>query len=129
MACRGVRGAITVERNAEADILGATRELLLGIVAANDIDPADLASALFTTTPDLDAAFPAKAAREIGWTDVPLLCAQEIGVAVALPRTVRVLLHWNTGKVSSEVKHVYLRDAASLRPDLQTSDRGAVSNE
>jgi len=122
MTCRGIRGAISVEQNSEDAILGATRELLRELITANDLDPDDLASAVFTATPDLDAAFPARAARELGWTEVPLMCAQEIGVAGALPETVRVLLHWNTDKTPSEVKHIYLRAASSLRPDLQTLD-------
>ena len=122
MACRGVRGAVTVEHNSAEAILEATQELLQGMVVANSIDPSDLASAIFTATPDLDAAFPAKAARDIGWTNVPLMCAQEIGVAGALPQAVRVMLHWNTDKQSSEVKHIYLRGATSLRPDLRLPD-------
>lgn len=116
-ACRGVRGATTVERNEAAEILAATRELLEALVTANGIDPADLASALFTLTPDLDAAFPARAAREMGWVDVALLDAQEVPVPGALPRCIRVLLHWNTDKPAREVVHVYLHGARALRPD------------
>ena len=119
---RCIRGAITVEQNSEEAILSATRELLQEVVSANDLDLDDLASAVFTATPDLNAVFPARAARKLGWTQVPLMCAQEIGVAGALPETVRVLLHWNTDKTPSEVKHLYLRGAFSLRPDLQTLD-------
>ncbi len=97
----------------------ATRELLLAMVKANGIDPADLASGLFTVTPDLDAAFPARAARDIGWTLVPLFDALEIPVPGSLPRCIRVLLHWNTDKAQGDIVHVYLRGAESLRPDLK----------
>lgn len=118
MPCRGVRGATTVDVNSPEAILSATRELLQELTAANGLDPADLAGAIFTVTPDLNAAFPAQAARELGWTYVPLLCAQEIDVPGALPGCVRVLLLWNTEKPPSEIVHVYLRKARNLRPDL-----------
>lgn len=118
MPCRGVRGATTVDTNSPEAILSATRELLLALTTANDLDPADLACAIFTATPDLNAAFPAQAARELGWTHVPLLCAQEINVPGALPGCIRVLLWWNTERPPSEVVHVYLREARNLRPDL-----------
>jgi chorismate mutase len=119
MTCRGVRGATTAEANTAPAILATTRELLAQIVEANSLDPADVASALFTVTPDLTAAFPAQAARELGWHHVPLLDAQEIPVPGSLPRCVRVLIHWNTAKTQQEICHVYLRGAAWLRPDLQ----------
>src|SRR5258706_9449972 len=96
-ACRGVRGATTVEANTQEMILVATRELLGEIVSANAIAPEDIASVLFTLTPDLNAEYPAAAAREVGWMDVPLMCAQEIDKPDALPRTIRVLILWNTG--------------------------------
>lgn len=115
-AVRGVRGATTVEANDRGRILSGTRELLEQIVQLNAIDPADVASVHFTTTPDLDAEFPAFAAREIGWVDVPLICGREIPVPGALPRCVRVLVHWNTGRAQSEVRHVFLHGARSLRP-------------
>lgn len=118
MPCRGVRGATTVETNTAADILAATRELLARIVEANNLAVEDVASALFTATPDLTAAFPARAARELGWQHVALLDAQEIPAPGSLPRCVRVLLHWNTEKLQNEICHVYLRGATSLRPDL-----------
>ncbi len=117
-ACRGVRGAITVDRNEPEAILAATRELLGALVAANGIDADDLASAIFTLTPDLDAAFPAGAARQLGWDQVALLDAQEIPVPGSLPRCIRVLLHWNTDRPPAEIVHVYLRGAQALRPDL-----------
>ena len=117
MYCRGIRGATTVEENTAEAILAATRELLVRIVEANGLKVEDVASAIFTTTPDLTAAFPAKAAREMGWHDVALLDAQEIPVPGSLGRCIRVLIHWNTEKSAAEIRHVYLRRAQTLRPD------------
>lgn len=118
MKFRGVRGATTVEEdNAEA-ILEATRELLRAIIEANEIDEEDVASAIFTTTPDLTAVYPAKAARDLGWTQIALMGCQEMAVPGGLPRCIRVLIHWNTAKANSELKHVFLRNATALRPDL-----------
>lgn len=119
MPCRGIRGATTVETDTAAAILAATRELLTRIVEANDVAIEDVASAFFTVTPDLTAAFPARAARELGWQHVALLDAQEIPVPGSLPQCVRVLIHWNTEKPQAEIRHVYLRGAVSLRPDLE----------
>ena len=118
MPCRGIRGATTVETNSEPHILEATRQLLTHMVEANGIEVADIASAFFTATPDLTAAFPAQAARDLGWHQVPLLDAQEIPVPGSLPRCVRVLVHWNTSKPQEEVRHSYLCEAVRLRPDL-----------
>ena len=118
MGCRGIRGAITVEIDSADAIVAATRELLVGMVVANNVVVADIASAIFTVTPDLTAAFPARAARELGWRHVPLLDAQEVPVPGSLPRCVRALLLWNTERSQEEIRHVYLRDAGSLRPDL-----------
>jgi chorismate mutase len=118
MPCRGIRGATSVASDTAEEILTATRELLAHIVEANQVRPEDIASVLFTVTPDLSAAFPARAARELGWQHVPLLDAQEVPVPGSLPRCIRVLLHWNTATAQEKVRHVYLRDAASLRPDL-----------
>ncbi|WP_029215146.1 chorismate mutase [Kallotenue papyrolyticum] len=115
--CRGVRGATTAAANTSEAILSATRELLSLIVAANAIDSADVASAIFTVTSDLDAEFPALAARQLGWIDVPLLCSREIAVPNALPRCIRVLIHWNTTKSQREIQHIYIRGAERLRPD------------
>jgi chorismate mutase len=117
MHCRGIRGATTVEENTAEAILAATRELLELIVEANDLKVEDVASTIFTTTPDLTAAFPAQAAREMGWRDVALLDAQEIPVPGSLKRCIRVLIHWNTEKGAAEIRHVYLREAQALRPD------------
>lgn len=117
MMCRGVRGAITVSRNDETEILEATRELLQSIVQANEIDPADIASIYFTTTADLNATYPAYAARQLGWFEMALLCGHEMVVPNSLPKCVRVLIHWNTTHASKDIIHVYLREARSLRPD------------
>ena len=118
MACRGVRGATTVEQNSREDILTATRQLLALMIHRNRIDKQDVASAIFTTTPDLDAEFPALAARQLGWLDVPLLCSHELAVPGSLPRCVRVLVHWNTDTPQHAIEHIYIRDAVRLRPDL-----------
>jgi chorismate mutase len=118
MACRGVRGATTVAADDRDEILLATRQLLALMIRQNGIDTADLASAQFTVTKDLYSEFPALAARQLGWIEVPLLCGYEITVEKSLPRCIRVLLHWNTEKSQSEIQHFYLHDAVKLRPDL-----------
>jgi len=118
MHCRGIRGATTAEKNTAEAILAATRELLSLIIGANDLKVEDVASAIFTTTPDLNAAFPAQAARELGWQGVALLCGHEMGVPGALGKCVRVLIHWNTEKRQDEVVHVYIKGAKALRPDI-----------
>jgi chorismate mutase len=119
MCIRGIRGAITVEANRAEAILLATRNLLEAIQRANpSLVPDDLASAFFTLTDDLSSAYPAQAARELGWTQVPMMCSREIPVPGSLPRTVRVLLHWNTVLAPDEIRHVYLGEAVQLRPDL-----------
>ena len=118
MPVRGIRGATTADANTPEAILSATRELLLTIVSENRVDPADLASVYFTMTPDLGAAFPARAARDLGWTHIALLDAQAPRVAGDLSRCIRVLVHWNTDRPPSQITNVYLRDARTLRPDL-----------
>ncbi|MBV9438663.1 MAG: chorismate mutase [Candidatus Eremiobacteraeota bacterium] len=120
---RGIRGAITVERDDRAAILDATERLLREIVARNGFTPEEVASALFTVTPDLVAEFPAAAARRMGWTLVPLLNFTEIGVPGGLERCVRVLVHINTERRQDEIEHVYLDGAVALRPDLQERRR------
>lgn len=115
--CRGIRGATTVDRNDAEAILEATREMLYIMIRANEIAPEDVASATFSTTVDLNATFPALAARQLGWYDVALFCCHEMDVPGALSLCVRVLVHWNTTKPSSEIVHVYLREAKNLRPD------------
>ncbi len=117
MLCRGVRGATTVDEDTPEAILKATRELLALIIRLNGIRPEEVASAFFTTTQDVVSQYPALAARQLGWLDVPLLCGHEMAVPDGLPRCIRVLIHWNTDKPQSAIHHVYLREARSLRPD------------
>ena len=117
MACRGVRGATTAEDNSAEEILRATRQLLAVMIRQNGIVEADVASAIFTTTTDLDAEFPALAARQLGWLSVALMCGHELDVPGSLRRCVRILLHWNTDKPPDEIVHVYIKEAAGLRPD------------
>ncbi|MFO7661187.1 MAG: chorismate mutase [Chloroflexota bacterium] len=117
MKCRGVRGAITVSRDDQDEILSATRELLSAILEANDIQIDDIASIYFTTTTDLTSTYPAFAARQLGWFDMALLCGHEMDVPDGMSNCIRVLIHWNTTKAASEIAHVYLREARSLRPD------------
>ena len=118
MMCRGVRGATTVEQNEREAILRGTRQMLALMIRRNGIDADDVCSAIFTVTKDLDAEFPALAARQLGWLGVPLLCSYEISVENALQRCVRVLIHWNTPKPAAEIHHVYMGEAVRLRPDL-----------
>src|SRR6185312_13785728 len=129
MRCRGLRGATTAADNSAGAILAATRELLERLVARNALDLADIASAFFTVTDDLDAAYPALAARELGWNEVALLCAREIPVPGSVARCIRVLLHINTTKGQGDLRHVYLHEAVSLRPgfaDAEPSSAPAV---
>ncbi|MBI5069983.1 MAG: chorismate mutase [Deltaproteobacteria bacterium] len=112
---RAIRGAITVEANTAAAISSAVKEMVEAVIRENQLAPADIVSAIFTLTPDLDADFPARPARELGWQDVPMICAQEIGVPGALPRVCRLILHARGRKAP---RHVYLREAKVLRPDL-----------
>ncbi len=116
--CRGVRGATTVKSNTRDEILLATRQMLALIIRRNGIESQDVASATFTVTRDLDAEFPALAARQLGWIEVPLLCGYEIEVPGSLPMCIRIMLHWNTDKPQSDIHHVYIHDAVKLRPDL-----------
>ena len=118
IVCRGVRGATTVESNTKEAILKATRQLLALMIRRNEIVPTDVASAVFTLTKDLNAEFPAVAARQMGWIEVPLLCGYELEVPGSLGRCVRILVHWNTPKDQNEIHHVYIHDAMALRPDL-----------
>ncbi len=120
MAVRAIRGAIQVDRDDRAELLAAATELVTAVLDRNAISPDDLISIVFTATPDLRAEFPAYAARQIGITDVPLLCATEIDVAGAMPRVIRLLAHVETDLPRSGVRHVYLRGAAALRTDLPT---------
>ncbi len=129
MAIRGVRGATTVEQDEPDGILLATRELLERIMEANaSIKIEDIASVFFTLTDDLSSAYPALAARQLGWQAVPMICSQEIPVPGGLPRVIRVLIHWNTDVPQAEIRHVYLRDAVHLRPDLSPMSQTVLSS-
>lgn len=116
--CRGVRGATTVDADDREQILCATRQLLALMIRLNGIESTDVASVMFTVTKDLSAEFPALAARQLGWLEVPLLCAYELTVPGSLPLCIRAMLLWNTEKTQSEIKHIYLHEAEKLRPDL-----------
>lgn len=118
MLVRGIRGATTVESNTREDILEAARELLDAIVRANELPHEHVASILFSTTVDLNAEFPAVAARELGWTDVALECVHEMNVPGSLPKCLRILMHVNTERSAGEIQHIYLRGARVLRRDL-----------
>lgn len=116
MYCRGIRGATTVEHNDREEILAATTELLQLLSERNQFQTEDIVSALFTLTADLDAEFPALAARALGWTETALMCAQEIPVPGSLEKCIRVLLHINTERTVAEIQHVYIHGAVNLRP-------------
>jgi chorismate mutase len=115
---RGIRGATTVEADTIEEILEATTEVLAEMIRLNNVQEEDVASILFTTTPDLTACFPAKAMRDYGWQRVPMLGFQEMDVTNGLRLCIRVLLHWNTDIGYNDIEHVYLRGAVALRPDL-----------
>ena len=121
MFCRGIRGATTVERNDREEILTATTELLELLIQHNDLRSEGVASAIFTMTDDLDAEFPALAARALGWTEVALMCGREIPVPGSLEKCIRVLLHVNTTRSAAEIEHVYIRGAVVLRPNFSKS--------
>ena len=119
MAIRGIRAAVVVEKDQANEIVSSTRELLEEIQKANPtLQAENIGSVIFTTTPDLISAYPARAAREIGWENVPLLCCQEIPVPESLPLCIRILIHWNTELDQQEINHIYLGEAGKLRPDL-----------
>jgi len=119
MPVRGVRGAIVAVSDTHEAILAATKELLVQILASNpSLDIVEIASCIFSTTHDLQSAYPAQAARELGWDPVPFMCTQEIPVPGSLIRCIRVLIHWNTTLHQNQIKHVYLGEASILRPDL-----------
>jgi chorismate mutase len=121
MVTRGVRGATTVESNTVEAIGEATRELLAAMIQANEIDVDDIASAFFTTTPDLNAEFPATVVRgHFGWDNAALLCAHEMNKPGALPMCLRILLHVNTEKGARDIRHIYLKGARQLRPDIES---------
>ena len=113
----GIRGATVAAADTPEAIRSATRELLLALIAANSLEADDLASVIFSVTPDLTAEVPARAARELGWDETALMCFAEMAVPGGLPRCIRVLIHWNTEKWPDEIRHVYLHAAVQLRPD------------
>ena len=119
MPTRGIRGATTVNADTKNEVLEATTEMLKEITAANPgFKPEDIASAFFTVTGDIHSTFPALAARQMGWDLVPMVCAREIPVPESLSLCIRVLIHWNTDLTQEKIKHIYLRGAKALRPDL-----------
>ena len=119
MPVRGIRGATVATENSPEAIISASRELLETIVTRNPtIVIEDIASIIFTVTNDLTSAYPAKAARDLGWISIPLMCAVEIPVPDSLSKCIRVLLHWNTDLPQTSIRHIYLKEAAVLRPDL-----------
>ncbi len=115
--CRGVRGATTADANTRAAILDATREMLTLIIQLNQMQADDVASVFFTTSSDLNAEYPALAARQLGWTETALMCAHEMDVPQGVKLAIRVMIHWNTDRTKEEIQHVYLRGAVNLRPD------------
>ncbi|MAS34572.1 MAG: chorismate mutase [Anaerolineaceae bacterium] len=127
MMIRGVRGAITVEEDSAAAIWQATQELLQALIEANGMVEDDVASVFFSTTPDLRSAFPAKAARDMGWTQTALMGVQEMDVEGGLAQCIRILIHWNTTKQQSELQHVFLRGAVVLRPDLSLEQKNNLN--
>lgn len=118
MPVRGIRGAIDVARNEKEEILGKTGELLRAMIRSNRIQAGDVAAAFFSLTPDLDAEFPAIAARRLGWTDVPLMCCRELDIRGGMKRVVRILLLVNTAVPAARIRHQYLGKTPRLRPDL-----------
>jgi chorismate mutase len=129
MLCLGVRGATTVNENTAAAILSATRELLQKVIEVNGIEEDYVASVIFTTTPDLNAAFPAKAARDLGWHRAALMGAQEVDVPNGIPMCIRILIHWNTERPMDAIQHVYMHGAMALRPDLYPDNKIVLSDE
>jgi chorismate mutase len=129
LKCRGVRGATTVNENTGEAIWKGTRELLQAIIKINDMHEDDVASVFFTATPDLNAVFPAKAARDLGWHQTALMGCQEMDVPNGIPMCIRVLIHWNTNKSLDEIQHVYMHGAMALRPDLYPDNRIVLNGE
>lgn len=126
---RGVRGATTVTENTEEAIIAATQELLQAVIDYNGIEENHVASVFFTTTPDLTAAYPAKAARLLGWNDTALMGMQEADVPNGLKMCIRVLIHWNTSRAIDELVHVYMNGAEKLRPDFFYPKNKVVLNK
>ena len=124
MTCRGIRGAVCVETNDAAAIIAATREMLERIVADNDVVVDDIACVIFTATPDLDTAYPARAARELGWMTTPLLCEQEMVVKGGMGLCIRALVLWNTDLPVDEIRHVYLGHPSQIDPFSRVEHAG-----
>jgi len=124
MPVRGIRGAVIVKKNTKKDIISATEKLLKKMLSSNKIRVEDIASAVFSVTKDINAEFPAVAARNIGWIYTPLLCTYEITVPGSTKKCVRVLIHANSGKKQKEIANVYLGNAKKLRPDLHDTTKG-----
>lgn len=121
---RGMRGAITIERDEPGLVWGETVKLVQEIVAQNDVKPEDIASIIISTTPDITSAFPARSVRMLdGWEYVPVMCMHEMNVEGALPLCIRVMLHVDTAIAQQDIAHVYLNDAVKLRPDLAAKQR------
>lgn len=129
MMFRGVRGATTVDENTAEAITNATKELLRAMIEINGIEEEYVASVIFTTSPDLNAVYPAAAARQVGWSRTALLGAQEADVQDGLKRCIRILIHWNTNKGLDELQHVYMRDAERLRPDLYPNNKVVINGK
>ena len=121
MRCRGIRGATIAESNTKQAIIEATKELLGDLIEANGIEMEEVACAIFTTTPDLNAEFPAVAAREMGWTRIALMCSHEMNVPGSARACIRILILYNTDKSLEEIVHVYIRGAENLRPPHNSS--------
>ncbi len=126
---RGIRGAITVPENTRESILAASAMLLQKIARENELDPSDIVGIVFTATSDLNAEFPAYAARKLGWNLVPLICAREIDVPESMPSVIRVLVHVNTEKSQDQIKHQYLGETRAFRPDLFGEEDDDSRNE
>jgi len=129
MAVRGVRGATTVAANTKEEIISKTEELLKALVTRNDLHADDIASVIFSVTEDVDAEFPAVAARAMGWIYTPLFCTREIPVKGSLKGVIRVLMHVNSDKRQEELMQIYLHDARKLRPDLEEGGSRYYSSE
>jgi chorismate mutase len=123
LRCCGIRGAITVERNTKEAIIAASTELLRKMLEANEVDVDDIAGVWFTTTPDINAEFPAVAARELGWSNVALICGHEMNVPGSISNCLRVLMLVNTEKKNEEITHIYLKGAEVLRSETGTFQR------
>jgi chorismate mutase len=124
MPIRGIRGATIAAADTPEAIRAATRELMLALIEANSLAPEDVASVIFTLTPDLTAEAPARAARELGWHEAALMCMAEMNTAGGLERCIRVLIHWNSDRRPDEIHHVYLHAAGQLRPDRAVRGNG-----